>query len=81
MSIVIQQAETRRFLSEDNSWVPDPHDAVTFSDTRHAVRYCQRHGLEEVRLVVFFQNRKLSLLLYIPGSKVPMPAGAVKAAA
>ena len=81
MSIVIQQAETRRFLAGKNDWVTDPHDAVTFSDTRHAIRYCQRHGLEQVRLVVFFENRKLSLLLYIPGSKVPAPAGAVKASA
>lgn len=81
MSIVIQQAETRSFLAEDNEWVTDPHEAVTFSDTRHAIRYCRRHALEQVRLVVLFKNRNVSLLLYIPGSKVPMPAGAVKVAA
>jgi len=81
MSIVIQQAETRRFLAEDDEWVTDPHDGVTFSDTRHAINYCRRHALEQVRLVVVFNNKKVSLLFYIPGSKVPSPAGAIKAVA
>jgi len=81
MSIVIQQADTRRFLAEDGAWVPDPHAALTFSDTRRAMDYCRRHTFEPVRLIVFFQNRKVSLLLYVPGSNVPAPAGAVKVAA
>jgi hypothetical protein len=81
MSIVIQQSGTRRFLAEDGEWVSDPHEALTFSETRHAIQYCRRHGLDQVRLVVFFKNRKVSLLLYIPGSSVPAPAGAVKVAA
>lgn len=79
MSIVIQQVETRRFLTEDDEWVVDPHDAITFSDTRHALQYCRVHALRNVRLVVFFKDRKVSLLLYVPGSKTPTPAGPIPA--
>jgi hypothetical protein len=76
MNIVIQQIETREFLAgSPNEWVKDPHDALVFSDTRHALAYCRRHELEGVRLVVFFKNNKVSLLLYVPGSAAPAPAG------
>ena len=80
MNIVIQQVETRQFLADDGDWVADPHDALTFSDTRHAMQYCRRHALEKVRLVVFFKNRKVSLLFYIPGSNTPIPGGVLKPA-
>jgi hypothetical protein len=81
MTIVIQQIETRHFLADCDQWVRDPHDALTFSDTRHALKYCRRHGLDHVRLLVFFGNHKVSLLLYVPGAKTPTPAGAMRAAA
>ena len=77
MTIVIQQVGTRQFLADDNEWVSDPKDALTFSDTRHALGYCRRHALENVRLVVFFKDKKVSLLLYVPGSDTPTPAGAL----
>jgi hypothetical protein len=80
MTIVIQQIETRQFLAGHDEWVADPHDAVAFADTRHALQYCRRHELENVRLVVFFRDKKVSLLLYVPGSKTPAPAGALRTA-
>ena len=46
MTIVIQHLETREFLAGRKEWTADPHDALTFSDTRHAVSYCRRHSLE-----------------------------------
>lgn len=77
MNIVIQRTETREFLASlPDDWVKDPHDALVFSDTRHALDYCRRHELENVRLVVFFRNNKVSLLLYVPGSATPTPTGA-----
>jgi hypothetical protein len=79
MTIVIQHVETRQFLAGRDDWVADPHDALTFADTRHAVKYCRRHTLETVRLVAFLKNRAVSLLFYVPGSDVPEPAGAIKA--
>jgi hypothetical protein len=78
MTIVIQEAETRRFLARDGEWVRDPHEALTFPDARHALKYCRRHHLKEVRLVVFFRDNKVGLLLYVPGSKTPSPAGEMK---
>jgi hypothetical protein len=75
MTVVIQGVETRRFYAGVDEWVSDPHDALPFSDTRHAVQFCRRHDLHDVRLVVFFSNHKVSLLLYIPGSNAPTPAG------
>jgi hypothetical protein len=81
MTVVIQHLETRQFLAGRNEWVADPHDALTFSDTRHAVSYCRRHTLESVRFVVFLKNRVVSLLIYVPGSDVPQPAGVIKHAA
>ena len=75
MTIVIQQIETRQFLAGQDEWVGDPHEALTFTDTRHALQYCRRHTLENVRLVVFFRDKKVSLLLYVPGAKTPAPAG------
>jgi hypothetical protein len=78
MNIVIQQVETRRFLADDEDWVADPHDALTFLDTRQALQFCRRHALENVRLVVFLKSKRVSLLLYVPGSNTPAPAGAIK---
>ena len=78
MNIVIQQVESREFLAGRNDWVKDPNQAVVFSDTRHALAYCRRHELENARLVVFFANHKVSLLLYVPGSATPTPTGAKK---
>ena len=78
MTIVIQQTDTRQFLAGYDEWVADPHDALLFSDTRHALQYCRRHALENVRLVIFFRDKKVSLLLYVPGSKTPAPAGALR---
>lgn len=75
MSIVIQDVDTRQFLAGDDEWVRDSTNALTFSDTKHAVEYCRRHDLEHVRLVVFFSDKKVSLLLYVPGSRTPAPAG------
>jgi hypothetical protein len=81
MTIVIQQIETRRFLADRDEWVSEARDALPFSDTRHALSYCRRHALENVRLVVFFRDKKVSLLLYVPGSDTPAPAGAMRAVA
>ena len=79
MNIVIQQVETREYLANSpGEWVRDPHDALIFSDIRHALAYCHRHELRGVRLVVFFRNNKVSLLLYVPGAAAPAPAGATK---
>ena len=80
MTIVIQQVESRQFLVEPDDWVRDPHDALIFTDTRHALNYCRRHELENVRLVVYFRDKKVSLLLYVPGSNTPSPAGAMRTA-
>ena len=80
MTIVIQEIETRQFYSGRNEWVGDAHDALSFSDTRHALQFCRRHNLQNVRLVVFFRNHKVSLLLYIPGSNTPAPGGMIPAA-
>ena len=81
MTIVIQHLETREFLAGRKEWTADPHDALTFPDTRHAVSYCRRHSLDTVRFVVFLKNRVVSLLIYVPGSNVPQPAGVIKHAA
>ena len=79
MNIVIQRVETREFLaSSPDDWVKDPHDALIFTDTRHALDYCRRHELEDVGLVVFFRDNKVSLLLYVPGSAAPVPGGVSK---
>lgn len=78
MTIVIQQIETRQFLAESDEWVSDARDALTFSGTRQALRYCRHHALRDVRLVVFFGDKKVSLLLYVPGSETPAPAGAMR---
>lgn len=75
MTIAIQQIETRQFLADREEWVRDAQAALSFSDTRHALNYCRRHALENVRLVVFFRDNKVSLLLYVPGSDTPSPAG------
>ncbi len=78
MNIVIQRVESREFLASPNDWVRYPHDGLKFADIRHALAYCRRHELENVRLVVIFRNRKVSLLLYVPGSTAPTPAGATQ---
>jgi hypothetical protein len=81
MTIVIQEVGSRRFLAGQDEWVSDAHEALAFSDTRHALGYCRRNKLENVRLVVFFKDKKVSLLLYVPGSDTPAPAGALRAVA
>ena len=78
MTIVIQNVATREFLAGSNEWVHAPHDALPFDDTRKALKYCHRHELESVRLVVFLRDRKVSLLLYVPGSKAPSPSGVLR---
>ena len=75
MTIAIQEIATRQFLAGEDEWVRDPQEALAFSDTRHALQYCRRHQLQNVRLVVFFRDKKVSLLLYVPGSNTPAPAG------
>lgn len=82
MTIAIQRSETREFLAGlPDEWVKDPHDALLFRNTRHAVAFCRRHELENMRLVVFFQDKKVNLLLYLRGSETPEPAGDLKALA
>jgi hypothetical protein len=82
MNIVIQKVETREFLaSPPSDWVRDPRNALPFRDARHALAFCRRHHLENVRLLVFFSGNKVSLLLYIPGSETLAPTGVLKAAA
>ena len=75
MTIAIQDIETRRFYADYDNWVAEARDAVTFTDTRHALQFCRRHHLRNVRLVIFFSDHKVSLLLYVPGSDTPAPAG------
>ena len=80
MTVVIQQVDSRQYVAGHDEWVGDPHEALTFADAKHALRYCRHHTLTNVRLVVFFRDRKVGLLLYVPGSKTPAPAGALRAA-
>jgi len=80
MTTMIQQIRTRKFLAGCDEWVRDAHEALTFTDTRHAFQYCRRHELENVRLVVFLHDKKVSLLLYVPGAKTPAPAGVLSTA-
>lgn len=75
MTIAIQDVETRRFYADYNHWVIEPREAVSFTDTRQALQFCRRRHLRNVRLVVFFGDHKVSLLLYVPGSNVPTPGG------
>ena len=75
MTIVIQEIGTRQFYADYDQWVSEPREAVSFTDTRHALNFCRRHRLQNVRLVVFFSDHKVSLLLYVPGSGTPAPAG------
>ena len=77
MTIVIQDIGTRRFYMDSAQWVAEPQEALTFGDTRHALKFCRHHRLRNVRLVVFFRNHKVSLLLYVPGSAAPAPGGLV----
>ena len=81
MTIAIQDIETRLFYADYDNWQAEPRDAVTFADTRHALQFCRRHHLRNVRLVIFFKDHKVSLLLYVPGSDTPAPAGMVHTAA
>ncbi len=81
MTIVIQRIETRQFLTGTDEWGTEARDALSFSNTREALRYCRRHALVNVRLVVFFSDHTVSLLLYVPGSNTPAPAGAMRNAA
>jgi hypothetical protein len=74
MSIVIQDLATREYAADAREWVFDPHSALTFNDARKAVAFCRRHELGDVRFLAF-QEGKLSLLLYVPGSKAPSPTG------
>jgi hypothetical protein len=78
MTIAIQDIETRLFYADYDNWLAEPRDAVTFTDTRHALQFCRRHHLRNVRLVIFFSDHKVSLLLYVPGSDTPAPAGMMR---
>ena len=80
MTIVIQDVGSRRFYADSEQWVTEPRNAVVFTDTRHALQFCRRHRLRNVRLVVFFRDHKVSLLLYVPGSDTPAPAGVMHTA-
>ena len=79
MTIAIQDVGTRQFYADSNCWVAEPRDAFSFADTRQALQFCRRHHLRNVRLVVFFRDHKVSLLLYVPGSDTPAPAGRMRA--
>jgi len=81
MTIVIQDIGTRQFYAGRDEWVKEPREALLFDDTRHALQFCRRQNLQNVRLVVFFRDHKVSLLLYVPGSNTPVPAGVIGAAA
>lgn len=78
MTIAIQNIGNRRFYADYDNWVAEPRDAITFTDTRHALQFCRRHHLQNVRLVIFFSDHKVSLLLYVPGSDTPAPAGMMR---
>ncbi len=80
MTIAIQDIGTRQFYADYDQWVSEPREAIAFTDTRHALKFCRRHHLQNVRLVIFFSNHKVSLLLYVPGSSTPAPAGMMSSA-
>jgi hypothetical protein len=81
MTIVIQDNETRRCYAGEGVWVAEPRDALPFSDTRHALQFCRRHHLRNVRLLALLRDKKVSLLLYVPGSNALAPAGIMHAVA
>jgi hypothetical protein len=79
MNIVLQQIETRRFYAGDGDWVREPGEALNFDDARHALQFCRRHHMQNVRLIAFLQGGKVSLLLYLPDSNAPAPDGVLHA--
>jgi hypothetical protein len=79
MTIVIQDSQTRRCYAGKDEWVSEPREALSFADARHALHFCRRHRLRNVRLLALLRDRKVSLLRYVPGSGVPTPAGTMHA--
>ncbi len=51
-NVIIQEAATRRYLSEKGVWIPDIKQAMTFQSGSKAVEHVKRLKLSNVHLIL-----------------------------
>lgn len=63
MQMLLQDAETFRFLRADDVWTPNADDAWDFHQVVRAVDYALGHRLGDVRVVIKFADERYDLRL------------------
>jgi len=63
MKVLLQEAETLRFLRADDIWTPHANEAWDFHQVVRAVDYALDHGMGDVRVVIKFPDARYDLRL------------------
>jgi hypothetical protein len=63
MKVLLQDAETFRFLRADDVWTPNADEARDFHQVVRAVDYALGHGMGDVRVVIKFRDSRYDLRL------------------
>ncbi|MGV3774369.1 MAG: hypothetical protein ACO1QB_15820 [Verrucomicrobiales bacterium] len=63
MRVIIQNCSTLKYLTQDLSWVEVDSEAAEFRTTTQALDCCTRHQLEDVQIVMKFQQKEFDVHL------------------
>jgi len=79
MRILLQHKQTGEYFSDIDSWVKSSSDAMDFISSTAAIEFCVTNKLNEVQLVLKFDEQKYDIVMPLQYSRHLRPR-ALKAA-
>jgi hypothetical protein len=74
MKIRIQNCSTFEFYGLNGAWTKEAQSARDFQNSALALEFCQRHQLDDVQIVMKFEQDKYNLNLSVtPGAEPCQP--------
>jgi hypothetical protein len=63
MRILLQHKKTGQYFSDIDSWVKNSSDAMDFVSSTAAIEFCLNNKLNEVHLVLKFDEQKYDIVM------------------
>jgi hypothetical protein len=69
MRILLQHKQTGEYFSDIDSWVKNSSDAMDFISSTAAIEFCVTNKLNEVQLVLKFDEQKYDIVMPLQYSR------------
>jgi len=72
MRILLQQKTTGLYCQDKDTWTEKPLQALEFPSSSKAIEFCVAHGLDNVQIVLKFEEERYDIVLpVLPETEPP----------